>query len=277
MLIALPFILLLIDYQVKIIAGISLIFVLMRVYSAYIYKADYNLNTLIYIFYVPELITGPIRPYNKWKGYILANNFKISDLIQILIMIILILLTGIVCDAVLNSSDQKIIRAIIIYLSLYAQFGAVTEMSNIVSSAIGLPKISNFNRPLLATSISDFWSRWHISLGEFAKHSINQPITFKLSKMKFARKYAYQISTMVTFAYIGIWHNLSVEYFMFGIYFGVVIVAERALRTVLQWRSEKIPIKIQNSLFIVYVQVVHIGGFMFVSEIVKKALILPVS
>lgn len=268
-----PFFLLSLEFFVRVSCGLGIIFILMRIYSAYLHKAPKNLNTLAYIFYIPELITGPFRPFNKWGALQIQGVGTRLNILRILNSVIAILLSGLIYGKLVDISSNLAFQSVIAYLTLFVQFSAMTEIVNYVSLSLGLCKVDNFRSPINATSISDFWSRWHISLGDFAKTHINQPATYYFSKKRFFKGLAYPISLLITFIFIGLWHKYSVEYFLFGVYFGIIVFIERKFGD--KFTKIFIGKKYSHFLAIIYTQTVHLIGFSFVVDYVKTIIIRP--
>ena len=264
-----PFLLLIFDSISDYLLGMSCIFLFMRAYSAYLHKAALNLNTISYIFYLPELITGPFRPYSKWsrlnfsKPYI---KFRFNRAINAMIVL---LFSGLILSRIYPSLESALLRSLLVYILLYIQFKFFTDLVNEISCSFELVRIENFNKPWLALSITDFWARWHMSLGDFVKTHFNQPLTILLSKKGFEPKNAYYLSIILSFIFIGLWHNYSISYLYFGLYFGSLVCAERFLS------KTKMAKYLETKIFIriLYTQIFHFFGFHFVSEIVYAVLI----
>uniref|UniRef100_UPI004047F1D7 MBOAT family O-acyltransferase n=1 Tax=Aliarcobacter sp. TaxID=2321116 RepID=UPI004047F1D7 len=272
-LIIIPYILLAINYLSLYLISIASIFLLMRIYSAYIHKAPFNLSTLSYIFYIPELITGPFRDYPSWNNRVKERYSFSMSITKILYALIFILLSGYIYSKVITLNSNIFYTSVITYLTLYIQFASMSEIANSISLFIGKSYVVNFNKPLLATSINDFWTRWHVSLGIFSKKYINQPLTFYLSKKIKLKKIPYMVSILITFLFIGLWHNLSLNYLLFGLYFGLIVLLEREF-------YDKIFNKINSNKLrkvggIIYTQLVHIIGFTFIVEFIQKIIIHP--
>jgi alginate O-acetyltransferase complex protein AlgI len=271
--VAAPFFLLILDFFIRVACGFGVIFMLMRIYSAHLHNAPKNLNTVLYIFFVPELITGPFRPFNKWRKLELRGWFSRLSPIIVLNSLITILLAGIIYGKLVAISDNLAFQSVIAYLALYAQFAAMTEIINCISISFGLCRVDNFRSPLFATSVGDFWSRWHISLGDFAKTYINQPLTFLAVKHGLIKDFAYPMSLLITFIFIGLWHNSSVAYLLFGLYFGVIVFIEKIFGDrCKRFLSGK---KYGHILSIIYTQIAHIIGFSFVVNYIKTIIIQP--
>lgn len=266
-----PFLLLLTDNILSIFIGLSSIFVLMRAYSAYLHKAGKDINTIYYIFFAPELLTGPFRSYSQWKPIRITTEKLSISLGVILNRIIVILISGIVYTKLTGHVHQYFLVLLIAYITLYAQFACISDIVNEVSTIFGQTKIKNFSNPLLAVSITDFWDRWHISLGYFVKTHLSQPISFYLSKKGYEKKISYFFSVVVAFVFIGLWHSYSLNYMIFGLYFGCVVFLERTYLSEILQRIKKQ--KLGPLFGIAYTQTLHLIGFSFVLDHVDNILV----
>jgi len=268
-----PFLILAINFSVINLFGLTIIFILMRAYSAYLFKAPKNIDTFIYIFFIPEIITGPFRPYTHWSKINFNGFFNKLNLFKIIDHLIIILFVGIFFSYLYSYTNSKIIKSLLIYLTLYYQFRSASEIANCLSISLGQSYVKNFNSPLLATSITDFWNRWHISLGYFAKTHVNQLITIYLAKTGINIKLSYFISVIYTFVFIGLWHNISYSYLFFGFYFGIIIFLERIFASTVDKIFSNF--KFKDVIGIIYTQTAHLISLFIVSEYIYKILIVP--
>lgn len=191
--------------------------------------------------------------------------------IKIVALICLILLSGIAVSAVADATQNRIYRGFAIYLCLFAQFYSISKIVNEISIIFGQTPILNFNNPFAATSVANFWERWHMSLGNFAKRYIAGPLNFDLRKKKIGIKTAYGLTTFATFFFIGLWHNLSIEYLLFGLYFSTIITAEKLIfASAIDTLKAK---KYGPYALMLYAQIGHFLGFLIVAEKVFSILI----
>lgn len=122
------------------------------------------------------------------------------------------------------SSAGLVLGASCYMLQIYLDFSAYSDM------AIGLGLISgfhykeNFNYPYTATSVTDFWRRWHISLSSFFRDYVYIPLGG--SRVK---KYRHIINLFVVWFLTGMWHGASWNYILWGLYFFVFLVLEKFL------------------------------------------------
>lgn len=103
-----------------------------------------------------------------------------------------------------------VIQSFYLWLDLYIRFSAYSSIAIGIAAAAGFTVPENFNFPLLATNIREFWNRWHISLTSWCREYIFIPVAAITRKPFIAIG-----ATMIT---IGIWHELSLRYILWGVY-----------------------------------------------------------
>ena len=137
---------------------------------------------------------------------------------------------------------------------IYCDFSGGTDITRGVAQMMGITLPENFNRPFFATSMADFWRRWHMSLGAWMREFVFYPIMLSkgisgLSK-KFRKRWgAYAgkmvpsvAAPMVVFFLIGIWHGLTWQYITNGLYNALLISSSVALTPVYDWMAKKLHI-----------------------------------
>ncbi len=117
-------------------------------------------------------------------------------------------------------------------LGLYMDFSGYSDMAIGMGKMFGFHFKENFNFPYLSTSITEFWRRWHISLGTWFKNYLYIPLGG-------SRKGNVYLNLFIVFLVTGIWHGSGWVYFLWGCLHGACVVAERFLMKK-DW-YEKIP------------------------------------
>jgi D-alanyl-lipoteichoic acid acyltransferase DltB (MBOAT superfamily) len=134
--------------------------------------------------------------------------------------------------------------AVLLYtLQLYADFSAYTDIAIGVARLFGIELLENFDRPLTARSIAEFWRRWHITLSTWLRDYVYYPLALRGRKSP-TKLYAV---TLLTFALIGIWHGANWTYLLFGLTHGLYVVIgsisespRRRLAQFLRWQNSKL-------------------------------------
>ncbi len=100
-------------------------------------------------------------------------------------------------------------------LQLYADFSGLTDIAIGSGLLFGIKGPENFDRPFTASSISDYWRRWHISLTSWLKGYVFTPLRMAT---RGASDFGLVFSITVTMVAIGLWHGLTWGYFVFGVF-----------------------------------------------------------
>jgi D-alanyl-lipoteichoic acid acyltransferase DltB (MBOAT superfamily) len=190
---------------------------------------------LAYMTFFPTFLVGPINLFpdflrdlrrRHWDGsrfswglervfygyslLIIGGNFLINSLIKPWIE-----------AAVSQSGDVQalFLQSILLWLDLYVRFSAYSGIAIGLSAMAGYRAPENFDAPFFSANIREFWRRWHMSLTGWCREYIAAPITATTR-----RPYLAAAVTMVA---IGIWHELSLRYLLWGLYHFAGIAVHR--------------------------------------------------
>jgi len=195
------------------------------------------LNYALFILFFPKLLVGPIE---RGKHFLIQFHTSVSfqhnnlvdggkrivwGLFKKLVVAERIALYVSVIDAQPEKqSGLTIFVASLLYtIQVYADFSGYADMAIGSAKLFGYNLMENFNKPLFAKNISDFWRRWHISLSSWVNDYIFNPIL--LSKRNW-KNYGVLFALLISFMIIGIWHGASWNYLIFGIIQAIVLYAE---------------------------------------------------
>ena len=114
----------------------------------------------------------------------------------------------------------------------------------------GIDMAENFRRPIFAMSLTEYWRRWHITLGACMRDYVFYPLSLSKAFGRLSRWarthikgtggkiFATSLATFIVYLIIGIWHGANFRYIAFGLWNGVLITASLLLeRTFLRWKS----------------------------------------
>ncbi len=119
--------------------------------------------------------------------------------------------------------------AILYMFQIYFDFSGYSDMAIGLGRIFGFRYCENFDRPYMSLSITEFWRRWHISLGSFFRDYVYIPLGGN------RRGKVRQIGNMlVVWALTGLWHGASWNYVIWGLYFFVLLAAEKQLAPMLE-------------------------------------------
>jgi D-alanyl-lipoteichoic acid acyltransferase DltB (MBOAT superfamily) len=119
-------------------------------------------------------------------------------------------------------------------LRLYFDFGGYTDIAIGIGILFGVKLPENFRRPYLSTNITTFWQRWHMSLSDWARFYIFSPLSRSLLRRKRRPSGAAPSNTIIlltahltTMAVIGLWHGITVNFFIWGLWQGVALFGHK--------------------------------------------------
>jgi len=134
---------------------------------------------------------------------------------------------------------------------IYFDFSGYSDMAIGLGRMFGFHYHENFNNPYTATSATDFWRRWHISLGTFFRDYLYIPLGGNKNKV-------YRNLFIVWFL-TGLWHGASWNFILWGLYFGLLIALERIFLAKL---LEKVP-RFISHVYLLFIAVVGWAIFYF--------------
>lgn len=117
-------------------------------------------------------------------------------------------------------------------LQLYFDFSAYSDMAIGLGLIFGLSLPVNFLSPYKSQSISEFWTRWHITLNRFLESLIYFPLSLRIRRYFFENKVSSSIaviflSTLITFLISGLWHGAGWTFIIWGLYHGFFVSLQR--------------------------------------------------
>ncbi len=231
-------------------------------------KVQNNIFTLgAYIALFPQLIAGPIVRYSTIEEQLRKRTHSIKKFCDGFRRFILgfskkILIANnvaIIADAVFNEPTAiplhpvAIIFALLAYtLQIYYDFSGYSDMAIGLGKIFGFDFDENFNYPYSATSITDFWRRWHISLTTWFRDYVYIPLGGnRCSKLKWVRNF------FIVWMLTGLWHGASWNFILWGLFYAIVLLTEKQF-------LNKILTKIPRFLSWIYTFiVVNLGWLLF--------------
>jgi D-alanyl-lipoteichoic acid acyltransferase DltB (MBOAT superfamily) len=122
-----------------------------------------------------------------------------------------------------TESSLLFVVAVLFTFQLYADFSGYSDIAIGAAKMLGFQLQINFNRPFVATSLSDFWRRWHISLSNWLRDYLYYPLALSTGKKS---TYKLYFALFVTFVLIGLWHGANWTFVFFGMFHGTYLVVE---------------------------------------------------
>ncbi|MBO5219259.1 MAG: MBOAT family protein [Clostridia bacterium] len=200
-------------------------------------KAQHNIIDFgAYVALFPQLIAGPIVQYKTVAEELNNRRENIDDFADGVTRfmtglgkkVLLANNAGIIWDAVSGGdlSSLPVLSAWIGILAysfqIYFDFSGYSDMAIGLGRMLGFHFLENFNYPYLSKSITEFWRRWHISLGSWFRDYVYIPLGGN------RQGFAKQIRNIcVVWLLTGLWHGASWNFVLWGVYFGVLLIIEK--------------------------------------------------
>jgi D-alanyl-lipoteichoic acid acyltransferase DltB (MBOAT superfamily) len=200
------------------------------------FKAEKHLGIYaLYVMYYPQLVAGPIeRPQNVLPQFHKIQHWdysRISGGLQLMLwgllkkVVIADRLSIYVDDIYKNYSIagvyEVLFASVLFSIQIYCDFSGYSDIALGSSKVMGIELMQNFNRPYAASSISGFWSRWHISLSTWFKDYVYIPLGGnRVTNTKWIT------NILIIFLLSGFWHGASWTFVIWGLLHAVYTVIE---------------------------------------------------
>lgn len=206
------------------------------IYNGKIQKAKNLFYYLTYLVMFPSLVQGPIVRYEtvseelekRSSSFNLFSKGVSRFVIGLSKKVILADTLGKFISSLSLIESQTVLsawlKAICDITRLYLDFSGYSDMAIGLGLMLGFHFLENFNYPFCASSLTDFWRRWHISLSSFFKDYIYIPLGG--SRVNKFRKY---LNIFIVWFVTGLWHGASWNFILWGLYFGIFLVIEKKL------------------------------------------------
>ncbi|MEF9953092.1 MAG: MBOAT family O-acyltransferase [Clostridium sp.] len=191
-------------------------------------------NIALYIMLFPHLIAGPIVRYKDIESQLMSRKESVQAFgygVERFIYglgkkVIISNIVGEVASDVFASSSPSVMLlwlGIICYtLQIYFDFSGYSDMAIGLFSMFGFRVLENFNYPYISKNISEFWRRWHISLGSFFRDYVYIPLGGnRCSPLR------NLFNLFIVWGLTGFWHGAAWNFIVWGLYFGLIIACEK--------------------------------------------------
>ncbi len=197
------------------------------------------LDLAVHLSFFPKLLAGPITRPSELAPHLAgpAADIDASRAMWLVArgllkkLVIATYLADHLTDDVFASPAQhsatEVLFAIYGYTAqIYVDFSAYTDMAIGLALLLGITLPENFDRPYAATSVQDFWTRWHMTLSRWFRDFVFQPLALHRGRGTAATVRNIMIVMLLT----GLWHGAAWTYVVWGGLHGLVMVAERLRR-----------------------------------------------
>ncbi len=232
--------------------------------EAKVQKNIFKLATYVSLF--PQLIAGPIVRYTTIENQLdnrqyNMKNFAIGVRRFIIGLGKKVMIANIIGNliSIFSASGEKSVLfywlyAISVMLQIYFDFSGYSDMAIGLGKMFGFEFLENFNYPYIATSITDFWRRWHISLSTWFRDYVYIPLGGnRVNKLKWLR------NIIIVWLLTGLWHGAEWNFVIWGLYFGILLIIEKIILLKCLKNTPKIINRIYT-LFIVMISFIIFNG-----------------
>ena len=199
-------------------------------------SAQHNiLDFGMYICMFPQLIAGPIVRYQEIETQIKSRSIHAeracSGLFRFTVglgkKVILANSLGVIWDEIAAMNGQQatltaLIGAAAYTLQLYFDFSGYWDMAIGIGRMLGFDFLENFDYPYESRSVTEFWRRWHISLGTWFREYLYIPLGGNRNGLP-----RQIVNLLVVWALTGLWHGAGWNFVVWGLYFFVLLVVEK--------------------------------------------------
>jgi alginate O-acetyltransferase complex protein AlgI len=192
------------------------------------------LNFATYVTLFPQLIAGPIVQYKTIADELEKRNVGWEDFsegalrfsVGLAKKVILANQIGSLWTQISGAQSLTVasawLGAIAYTFQIYFDFSGYSDMAIGLGRMFGFHFLENFDHPYISTSITEFWRRWHISLSGWFREYVYIPLGGNRKGVA-----ANVRNLLIVWALTGLWHGASVNFILWGLYYGVLLILEK--------------------------------------------------
>lgn len=232
-------------------------------YTIDVYRGDAKvqknfLHLATYVALFPQLVAGPIVRYSTIEEELNHRTHSLSEaaegatrfVIGLAKKVLIANQLGELVRVFRASSEPSVLfywmYAIAFSLQIYFDFSGYSDMAIGLGRIFGFHFLENFRYPFLSSSVTEFWRRWHISLGSWFRDYLYIPLGG--NRVSVPR---HLLNILIVWMATGFWHGASWNFILWGVYFAIFLVAEKLLK---RW-FERIPKVIRHGYLLLVVVV----------------------
>lgn len=233
----------------------------------------------LYISFFPQLIAGPIVRYSTIESQIRARSVSLDGfsegvrrfIIGFLKKVLLANNVALIADQAFSIVDTSELSVALAWLGsfaytlqIYFDFSGYSDMAIGLGKMFGFQFLENFNYPYLSKSISEFWRRWHISLGMWFRDYVYIP----LGGSHVENSWVLVRNLLIVWTLTGVWHGANWTFLWWGLFYFFLLTGEKLLRIPNRWSR-----KSQAWIYMIFVFLCVNGGWiLFRAESINGAM-----
>jgi len=201
-------------------------------------------SAIEYALFPPTFLSGPIEPYERFvknvvppalsRGELFASLLRIAIGLGKKLMLVQPLRSLSDASFTTTAPPAALWAGLLAYsLFVYLDFSAYSDLAIGGARLFGYSIGENFNWPYLSASISEFWTRWHISLSQFLRDQVFMPLSARALNVKALSERPLltgSLASLTTMLLCGAWHGDRLSFAIWGLGHGVLLVAHQCHR-----------------------------------------------
>ena len=244
-----------------------------------VYRGDADVQKsffrlLLYVSFFPQLVAGPIVRYKDIEMQLSDRQVRLEKLndgmFRFSVGLVKKVLIADCCDtaitALLSLSDVTFAgrwaAALFFTLQLYFDFSGYSDMAIGLGRMFGFEFLENFNYPLVSRSATEFWRRWHMSLGSFFRDYVYIPLG--------GNRHDQQRNILVVWFLTGLWHGASWNFILWGMYYGFLLMWEKKHYLKQIERMPKVISFVISHIYTIFITVFGFAIFYFEKDLFKN-------
>ncbi len=274
-------------------------------YCIDIYRAKYEPETnffkfALFVSFFPQIVQGPISRYDQLAPQLTAeHSFDLEQFRRGLLLMgwgfvkklviadrAAIVVNTVFPDYTEFNGFQTAIAIGVYTIQIYMDFSGGIDITRGVAQCMGIDLVENFQRPYFATSVGDYWSRWHMSLTGWMRDYVFMPMNMSKTMLNLGKWSRAHISGMIgkqlpsyivtftVFFLIGIWHGATPGHLAFAFYNGGVIVAGMMCKPIFDWLSGITHVNKETLGFRIF-SIIRTFLIMVIGKVMVKAVSIP--
>jgi alginate O-acetyltransferase complex protein AlgI len=202
----------------------------------------------LYVMFYPQLVAGPIeRPQNILHQFHEPKKFNYENMRSGLVLMawglfkkvviadrLSLFVNDVYGDPFKYTGLPLIISTVFFAFQIFCDFSGYSDIARGSARCMGFELMQNFDRPYMSKSISEFWSRWHISLSTWFRDYVYIPLGGNRKGLVRAC-----LNLMIVFLLSGIWHGANWTFVVWGLLNGIYLIVENLSNKLILKRSEK--------------------------------------
>jgi len=263
--------------------GISFYTFMVVSYIADVYRGDVEAEKnffkyLLFVAWFPQIIEGPINRYTKMKEELYGEHSFDFDgckyagyriLQGIFKKVVIAGRFGVYVDTVFENTagygGLTLFLSVVFYaIQIYADFSGCMDMVMGISELFGVTMTENFDKPFFSKNVSEFWRRWHISLGTWFRDYVYTPVMqskfckgmksrlHKTPLKKWSMNFVAATALASVWFLTGVWHGASGHYVFYGLYYGIILIISMFLTKTFKKIHKTWPIKFDSKGYHVF-------------------------